>query len=90
LEPLAGAIGVSVIELLRGERCDPANDLEVREAVRIAGAEFKIHFHRFQRFMKACIALFLVLVIGWKTYEFLKTGGDGFDPIENARVVRQG
>ncbi len=89
LEPLADALGVSVIELLRGERGRSANDLEVREALRVVGGEVKTRLRRLLRVVKACIAVLLVLAIGWRTYEFLATGGDWFDDGVNAGVVRQ-
>ena len=29
-------------------------------------------------------------VLFWKGYEFFKTNGDGFDPVENRQVIQQG
>lgn len=92
LEQLADALNISVIELLHGERenINIKNDIEVREAIRIVGAEAKLQFSRIKRVAKVCIILLLGLIIGWKVFEFFITSGDGFNPIENSTVVKHG
>ena len=92
LEPLADALNISVIELIHGERetVNIENDIEVRKALRIIGAEVKKQLCRIRHFAKVSIVLLLTLFLGWHFFEFYVTNGDGFNPIENTRVVRQG
>lgn len=92
LEHLADALNISVIELLHGERenINIENDMEVREAIRIIRVEAKLQFSRIKRVAKVCIILLLGLSIGWGVFEFFITNGDGFNPIENSTVMKQG
>ena len=87
LEPLADALELSVIALLHGEvsPADAADELSVREAVRIVAAESR---RAFLRFTKRLAALFLLLLLLWRGYEFLSTNGDGFDHGINERNSR--
>ena len=61
LEPLADALGLSVIELLHGRRenVDAEHDMQVREAIRIAGAATRENFRRVWQGVKICLAIFL-------------------------------
>lgn len=92
LEPLADALGLGVLDLLRGERgtAEVESDGQVREAVRIVVREAKKKLYRLLWGAKICLAICLAVVLFWKGYEFFKTNGDGFDPVENRRVIQQG
>ena len=92
LEPLADALDLSVISLLHGEGTDTdaAGEQQVREAVRVVAEELRKHLRRVLRVVKLCLGLCLAVVLVWKTYEFLATDGDGFNPIENSRVIGNG
>lgn len=92
LEPLADALGVSVIELMHGEReaCSTDSDEQVREALRIVGAELRKKLLLLKRIAKGVALAAVLLVIGWNVFEFLATNGDGFDHGVNARTVRSG
>ena len=92
LEPLADALDLSVLDLLRGERArDGADsDRQVREAVRIVAGEARRQARRVLRIVKIGAALLLAALLAFKTYEFLATNGDGFHPFDNPRVLRQG
>lgn len=92
LEPLADALGLQVLDLLRGEATEETadSDPQVREAVRVVAEELRKHLRRVLRVVKLCVGLCLAAVLVWKTYEFLVTDGDGFNPIENSRVIGNG
>ena len=81
LEPLADALGLSVIELLHGEEAPVSadSDRQVREAVRIVGDEVKKKLRIIWRVVKICLLAAVLLLFVWHTYEFFATGGDGFD-----------
>ena len=49
-----------------------------------------MQFSRIKRVSKVCIILLLGLAIGWGVFEFFITNGDGFNPIENSTVMKQG
>lgn len=80
LEPLADHLGITVVELLQGERgaVDAESDMQVREAVRIVRAEAGKRLRRVWKGIKLVALAGFVLFLGWKTYEFLATNGDGF------------
>ena len=92
LEPLADALGLSVISLLHGERTDTdaAGEQQVREAIRVVTGEMRKWFHKALRVAQLCLGLFLAAALLWKGYEFMVTNGDGFNPIENPRVIGTG
>lgn len=92
LEPLADALGLSVISLLHGERMDAdgVSDQQVRDALRIVSEEVKKKFRKLLRVVKLCMAGVLGVVLLWRGYEFMVTNGDGFDSIENPRVIGAG
>lgn len=92
LEPLADALEVSVLELLRGEAAESyaESDLAVREAVRILGRSFKMQLHRIGRLTVLGVLLLFLLTIGQGVVEFLATNGDGYDNGINARNIRIG
>ena len=46
--------------------------------------------HRILRGAKIFLAICVAVVLFWKGYEFFKTNGDGFDPVENRQVIQQG
>ena len=68
LEPLADALGLSVLELLQGERaelsCEQAEDT-VREAARTFGAKFKATFRRLRWALIALAVVAAALLIAW-------------------------
>lgn len=80
LEPLADHLGITVVELLQGERSgvDVESDMQVREAVRIVRKEAEKSLRRVWKGIKLTALAVFVLFLGWKTYEFLATNGDGF------------
>lgn len=86
-ESLADALGISVIELLRGEEGKHKNqdDSEVLEAVYVLCDAFKKQLRRMRRIVGACVVLIMLLAIGLETVEFLATHGDGYDSGINAR-----
>lgn len=93
LEPLADALGLSVIELLHGEQeqIDASSDLQVREAIRIVGAEAGKKLRVVWRAVKIVIAVICLLFVSWRTYEFFATNGDGFDHgMGRPGVIRSG
>lgn len=92
LEPLADALEVSVLELLRGEAVEShaESDLAVREAVRVLGSAFQTQLHRIGRLTVLGVLLLFLLVMGQGIVEFLATGGDGYDHGINARNERIG
>ena len=92
LEPLADALGLGVLDLLRGERgtAEVESDGQVRGAVRIVVREANKKLHRLLRGAKIFLAICVAVVLFWKGYEFFKTNGDGFDPVENRQVIQQG
>ena len=92
LEPLADALGLSVLDLLRGERAEDGadSDRQVREAVRIVAGEARRRARRALRIVKIGAAVLLAALLAFQTYEFLATNGDGFHPFDNPRVLRQG
>lgn len=92
LESLADALNLQVLDLLRGERTeqDDGSDQQVREAVHIVAKEARKHLRRVLWAVKLCLGLCLAALLVWRTYEFLATNGDGFNPIENPRVIGTG
>lgn len=92
LEPLADALEVSVLELLRGEAAEDhaESDLAVREAVRVLGGSFKMQIRRLRRLAGIGVLLLFLLTIGQSVVEFLATNGDGYDNGINARNTRIG
>ena len=92
LEPLADTLGLGVLDLLRGERgtAEVESDGQVRGAVRIVVREANKKLHRLLRGAKIFLAICVAVVLFWKGYEFFKTNGDGFDPVENRQVIQQG
>ena len=92
LEPLADTLGLGVLDLLRGERgtAEVESDGQVRGAVRIVVREANKKLHRILRGAKIFLAICVAVVLFWKGYEFFKTNGDGFDPVENRQVIQQG
>lgn len=92
LEPLADALGLGVLDLLQGERgtAEVESDGQVRGAVRIVVREANKKLHRLLRGAKIFLAICVAVVLFWKGYEFFKTNGDGFDPVENRQVIQQG
>lgn len=68
LEPLADALGLSVLELLQGERMEvPHEQAEdtVRDAARTFGARFKTSFRRLRRALIALAVVAAALLIAW-------------------------
>lgn len=92
LEPLADALGLSVIALLHGEGTDTdvAGEQQVREAIHVVTGEMRQWLHKAWRMAQFCLGLLLGAVLLWRGYEFMATNGDGFDPIENPRVIGTG
>lgn len=92
LEPLADALDLSVLDLLRGEetKWDDGSDRRVREAVHIVAEEAKKRLRRVLRTAKLCAGLCLAVLLAWRSYVFLATNGDGFYPIENPCVIGTG
>lgn len=92
LEPLADALEVSVLELLRGEAAEghAESDLAVREAVRVLGSSFKMQIRRLRRLAGIGVLLLFLLTIGQGVVEFLAMNGDGYDNGINARNTRIG
>lgn len=80
LEPLADHLGITVVELLQGERSavDAESDMQVREAMRIAGAEARKTLRQVWKGICLTLLAAFLLFCGWKTYEFFATNGDGF------------
>lgn len=68
LEPLADALGLSVISLLHGERMDAdgVSDQQVRDALRIVSEEVKKKFRKLLRVVKLCMAGVLGVVLLWR------------------------
>ena len=92
LEPLADALDLRVLDLLRGERTGEGedSDLQVREALRIVAEEARRHLRWALQAVKLCLGLCLVVLLAWRTYEFLATNGDGFSPFENSLYIGNG
>ena len=68
LEPLADALGLSVLELLQGERIEiPHEQAEdtVRDAARTFGARFKTSLRRMRRALIALAVAAAALLIAW-------------------------
>ena len=71
LEPLADALGLGVLDLLRGERgtAEVESDGQVRGAVRIVVREANKKLHRILRGAKIFLAICVAVVLFWKGYE---------------------
>lgn len=68
LEPLADALGLSVLELLRGERMEtPPQDVEttIRDAAQSFGAKFKVSLKRLRWALIALAVVVALLLFGW-------------------------
>lgn len=92
LEPLADALDLRVLDLLRGERTERGEDSDpqVREVLRIVAEEARKHLHWVLRTVKLCLGLCLAVLLAWRTYEFLATNGDSFSPFEDSRYIGNG
>ena len=90
LEPLADALGISVIELIHGQRqaIDTDSEHQVREALQILKAQVSRKLARVFRVVKVLLSVCLVVLLAaWWHWE-VSTGGDGYTKGRHRQVTR--
>ena len=94
LEPLADALGISVVELLHGEQAqaDTGSDIQVRQAVRVIAcwaARSEKMCRVWRRVKMGLLAALGIFLIGTGA-AFVSTGGDGYSRAQHRQVLKNG
>ena len=92
LEPLADALGLGVLDLLRGERTEeraPAGEQQVREALQILESEVRKRFRRFREIAMPIVGAAMIALFLWGGCAWASTGGD-INPREDSRTIGAG
>ena len=89
LSPLSDALGLSVLELIRGQRDDALSaDAEERSRalLQVMDQEIRRRFRRLGRRLLAAAALFLCVLALCRGYTVYRSGGDPIDRVEAERT----
>ncbi|MBU5625817.1 helix-turn-helix domain-containing protein [Oscillibacter sp. MSJ-2] len=87
LEPLADALGLSVVEIVRGE-LNPAlasGEVQSRAILQVVECEMRRRFRKLMRQAISAAALALCALMFCRGYALYRAGGDPIDPVKETR-----